>query len=484
MPPRKPTSKQAKTSVPSPPHSKQPLVRTTRGRPQRPTEKENYQGKSLLLRCDASLTFSTVSEMQNTVCHQATKEKRLEKQKKRALKATYQDNPDVFEKEPSELLSDSDRDEDTMARLFSDHALQMKLSNTKVLEFSAGKIPPASRTTSGSSHKLKAPAINTPQDDPPTTLDDTSDESSDDSETTNQSQPEAGAGQADEEDEDAMAMVKIKKNSDGSCHRMKAGNFDDDSKDILVTATSIFCCLIVTQAPSLDTIAVETKLGKEACQMKGINVKLTPLAVKMLLNCTSHVRCELKTKMQSLTRLFFGFRSGDSREVIRQNRDLAESLKDGSSFVFKDWTVKTGIYKTELLQDGINVMWFANRSDKGIVHNKYFNPMPIEVIALTLTAIQCCIDKWLQGMKEDIKFTATTYGSVYQTHLSSLQRFNKRMAPYKLFERICDNLHNVARFHAGVETLTTVSDKSRISDEAFEDAIREHQLEEEGARRG
>jgi hypothetical protein len=48
------------------------------------------------------------------VRRQATKEKKLEKQKKRALKVTYQDNPDVFEREPSELLSDSDRDEDTM----------------------------------------------------------------------------------------------------------------------------------------------------------------------------------------------------------------------------------------------------------------------------------------------------------------------------------------------------------------------------------
>ncbi|KAG2351827.1 hypothetical protein BDR07DRAFT_1500164 [Suillus spraguei] len=53
-------------------------------------------------------------------------------------------------------------------------------------------------------------------------------------------------------------------------------------------------------------------------------------------------------------------RRGDSFEVIRHNRDQAESLKEGSSFVFKDWTSKTGIYKTELLQEGINIMWFAN----------------------------------------------------------------------------------------------------------------------------
>ncbi|KAG1868179.1 hypothetical protein C8R48DRAFT_542761, partial [Suillus tomentosus] len=139
-------------------------------------------------------------------------------------------------------------------------------------------------------------------------------------------------------------------------------------KDILVTAISIFRCLI-------------------ACQLKGINIKLTPLAMKMLLQRTSHVRGELKTKMRSLTRSFYGFRSSESRDVIRQNRDQAESLKEGSSFIFKDWITKTGIYKTELLQDGINVMWFANRSDEGIVYNKFFNPMPIKVIALTLTAV-------------------------------------------------------------------------------------------------
>ncbi|KAG1831210.1 hypothetical protein DFJ58DRAFT_671426, partial [Suillus subalutaceus] len=250
--------------------------------------------------------------------------------------------------------------------------------------------------------------------------------------------------------EDAMVVLKIKKNSDGSHQRVKASDFDDVSKDVLVTATSIFRCLIVTQAPFPDTIAVETMLAKEAwhevCEIKGISVKLMPSAVKMLLKRTSHVRGELKTKMRSLTRSFFGFRLSDLREVVRQNQDLAESLKDGSSFVYKDWTAKTGIYKTKLLQEGINVMWFANRNDEGVVYHKHFNPMPTEIIVLTLTAIGCCIDEWLQGLKEDIKFTAATYGCVYQTHLSSLQRFDERTAPYKLFERICDNLHDVARY--------------------------------------
>jgi hypothetical protein len=49
--------------------------------------------------------------------------------------------------------------------------------------------------------------------------------------------------------------------------------------------------------------------------------------------------------------------------------------------------LKTGIYKTELLQEGINIMWFTNRDDEGIIYHKYFNLIPTEVIALVLTAM-------------------------------------------------------------------------------------------------
>jgi hypothetical protein len=57
---------------------------------------------------------STVSESQHVTHRQENKEKKLEKQKKKALKAAYQAEPDDFEQEPSELHSDIDREEETM----------------------------------------------------------------------------------------------------------------------------------------------------------------------------------------------------------------------------------------------------------------------------------------------------------------------------------------------------------------------------------
>ncbi|KAG2339090.1 hypothetical protein BDR05DRAFT_951395 [Suillus weaverae] len=165
---------------------------------------------------------------------------------------------------------------------FSDHALQMKLSNTKVLAFSMGKIPPASRITSGSARQLQAPVFDSNNTNNQSSSDDLdeSDENNDP-----QFDSEAGAGQSDEEDnnsveeqmpatrvtkrpldteEAATVALKMKKHSDGSHHCVKVTNFDDVSKDVLMTMISVFYCLIITQAPFPESIAVKTSLGKEA----------------------------------------------------------------------------------------------------------------------------------------------------------------------------------------------------------------------------
>ncbi|KAG1857810.1 hypothetical protein F4604DRAFT_1685106 [Suillus subluteus] len=357
-----------------------------------------------------------------------------------------------------------------------------KLSNAEVLTFSAGKIPIALCTISGSAHRPT-----THQDAKPRKADDTSDESgdSDDPDGLESTHINTEADHTNDKDADAVeilpatrgtkrpwdtvseeatVVLKMKKIFDSPHQCMKASDFDKISKEILGTATSIFRCLIVTWAPFPDGVAVEMRLAKEAwheaCKIKGVKVKLTPPAVKMLLLRISH--------------------SSHLKEVIRKNRDLAESLKDGSAFVFKDWISKTGIYKSKLLQDSINIMWFANQNDEGIIYHKYFNPIPVEVVALVLTAIECCIDEWLQGLKEDIKFTLAAYATVYQVHFDLLQRFHERTELYKLLERLCDSLHDRAHLHAGVEALTMLSAASWIGDKAFDDAIREYQPEEYG----
>jgi hypothetical protein len=49
--------------------------------------------------------------------------------------------------------------------------------------------------------------------------------------------------------------------------------------------------------------------------------------------------------------------------------------------------MKSSIYKSDLIQSGINDMWFVNHIDKGIVYAEYFDPLPVKMMALVLTVV-------------------------------------------------------------------------------------------------
>ncbi|KAG1886053.1 hypothetical protein F4604DRAFT_1675734 [Suillus subluteus] len=280
------------------------------------------QKKSKLALSPPAAQPQVLFESQHVVHCQKIKEKWSEKQKKKALKAAYQGQPDIFEQEPSELLSNIDRQEDTM---FFDHSIETKLSNANVLTFSTGKIPPRwhnQNTPITANQNAKGPNVppsNAHLDDAldyTPTLDagnDDDDESTDEDDhgNTNEQLPAAwGMKRPFSILSEDTVVLKVKKNVDSSCQHVKASDFDEISKEILITACSIYQCLVITQAPFPDSVAAETKLAKEAwheaCQIKGVNVKLTLSVVNVLLKCTSHVRGELKTKMCSLTGLFYG----------------------------------------------------------------------------------------------------------------------------------------------------------------------------------
>ncbi|KAG1851596.1 hypothetical protein DFJ58DRAFT_792320 [Suillus subalutaceus] len=130
-------------------------------------------------------------------------------------------------------------------------------------------------------------------------------------------------------------------------------------------------------------------------------------------------------------------------------------------------------------------MWFANRMDEGILYAKYFDPLPVKMIALVLTVMECCIDKWSTRVRDDIKFSSVSYAPVYLAHLDSLQRFDGRTAPYKLLETIRDTLLDVAQLHAGgINPLKTAVSVNTFANDVFDDAIREFEVKMGAAREG
>ncbi|KAG1775839.1 hypothetical protein EV702DRAFT_1233191 [Suillus placidus] len=419
--------------------------RTASGRQRRPTEREIYR-------------FSKNCQGED---RQKKEQMKKEKRKLKVLRTAYQKNPEEFNDEPTELLSDVDRDEENM------------VSTSRALTFTAGRIPPvvlAPKSVSNVHHGLgkthKAPA---------TVATDGDDSSSADDSSSNDSESEVKFPDSDLDSSPQVVGTKRQLQD-------TASDFNDITKDLLATAISIYHCLIVTRVPFPQTLIVETKIAKEAWReasnLADLTVQLTPSLVKMMTRRTSHVRGELKTKMRALTSSHFGFRTSRSTAAIKQNCDLAESLKDESCFVFKvllTWLIVVGCLTGRA---AVNDMWFANRNDEGVIQGRYFEPLPVEIIALILTAIECCIDEWITGVKEDIKFLSNAYSSVYVGHLRSLQHFDEWTSAYKLLGKIADNILDVARLHAGVDSFqATHATPFGFTDNIFDDVIREYEAE-------
>ncbi|KAI6028041.1 hypothetical protein BKA83DRAFT_48133, partial [Pisolithus microcarpus] len=110
----------------------------------------------------------------------------------------------------------------------------------------------------------------------------------------------------------------------------------------------------------------------------------------------SQVHGQLKTKVHPLVEAMFGFHSSQSKGVIKKNQILAENLKEGTNFTFKvchSWITHQTI--APIIQKIINMMWFANKHNDGVLFHNHFKPFPYLALALVLAAIECCIDEWM-----------------------------------------------------------------------------------------
>jgi hypothetical protein len=78
--------------------------------------------------------------------------------------------------------------------------------------------------------------------------------------------------------------------------------------------------------------------------------------------------------------------------------------------------------------------------------------MPIPIIALMLTVVQCCVDEWSDGQRKDSNWNEDKLQAVYASHVSSLLNFQAQELEKNidvLCQLQCDLLRN-AREHAGV----------------------------------
>ncbi|KAJ7080851.1 hypothetical protein C8R44DRAFT_895243 [Mycena epipterygia] len=259
--------------------------------------------------------------------------------------------------------------------------------------------------------------------------------------------------------------------------RPRAKDLDNRTREYVMYAINIYRCNISALQVFPD-VPTETRMTKDTwsltCKDLGEKLPLTPAIAKLISSRGPQLRGELKTKVKPIVNLVYGFKTGQNKKTIAFNRKLAEDLKEGSAFAFRNVKEKKGLYKNPIFQMVFNAMWFANRKDEGVTHPELFNPAPVPAFALTLAAVENSINEHLTGIRMDVPFTANEYHRVYESHLTALEQFETHTEKYQILDKILTRIHDFGRFHSGVQPIT-VTTTATFSAEVLDAAIKEYE---------
>ncbi|KAI0274559.1 hypothetical protein BGY98DRAFT_992554 [Russula aff. rugulosa BPL654] len=95
----------------------------------------------------------------------------------------------------------------------------------------------------------------------------------------------------------------------------------------------------------------------------------------------------MKMKIKSVVESSYEFDTSRAPDSISRNTVRAQALLANTTFIYRDFN-------------------FGGRPQRGrhrIIFHDYFEPIPIQAIALVLTVIECCIGEWSTGTYKETK---------------------------------------------------------------------------------
>ncbi|KAI9451007.1 hypothetical protein BJY52DRAFT_135147 [Lactarius psammicola] len=183
---------------------------------------------------------------------------------------------------------------------------------------------------------------------------------------------------------------------------------------------------------------------------------------------------EMKPKLATLVEIMYNFKTSQAYTSISSNARRAQELLRDLNFIYPEPRTGRDPYRHPIIQRAIDTTWFRNKDDVGVVDHGQFSPMPISIIAITLTVIECCIEEWSDGTRRESSWDDAKFQTVYDSHVSSLLDFQARSRASNrdvLYQLQCDLLRN-AREHAGVPP-DPVTGSSRFPPGALDDVREE-----------
>ncbi|KAI0298204.1 hypothetical protein BC826DRAFT_907102 [Russula brevipes] len=233
--------------------------------------------------------------------------------------------------------------------------------------------------------------------------------------------------------------------------RTRAVDFEPWVTALINEACVFYRCMISTEdafPSNLTELGFAQRAWTDACRAGALTVEPNGEAFKVIMRRGSQMRGEAKTKIRNLIASEYGFHPSQSSKTREHNLKRAAALKDDLNFTYRPngaVTERKGLYQALIIQKAVNAVWFAHRCDEGVLFPTYFHPFPLPAIALVLTAVECGIDEWISGSREDIDFKSSDYETTYRNHLEMLKILEDETKAYEIVGKMQIKLHQNGR---------------------------------------
>ncbi|KAM6494749.1 hypothetical protein JOM56_009372 [Amanita muscaria] len=208
----------------------------------------------------------------------------------------------------------------------------------------------------------------------------------------------------------------------------KASDYEEGVEKMLLNAMHEFACLIFTvNAFPDDEIQIQwaRTVWKNACDKADSHYELSHRMIKLITERDSWARGLLKDAARDHFKDYYKFKKGTAHETKQYNIELRATLLTDDAFHHKDPEAGTGFAENSIVADILETALFEDSSDYGVRFAKYFNPIPINLLALVFTIIEFLIDEYTTGEKVKTSFREKNNIEQFEKHSQRIEEWNK-----------------------------------------------------------
>ncbi|KAJ7438104.1 hypothetical protein B0H11DRAFT_2105686 [Mycena galericulata] len=172
------------------------------------------------------------------------------------------------------------------------------------------------------------------------------------------------------------------------------------------------------------TWAMETFKGACRSAPGGKRYLMTERMAKIITARGSQIRGKMIETFRSLFASHYGFDRSAAKKTITSNKAKAEKLLHKMSVHYKDPDARTGYAENKILSSVRKLTTFLKKDSVGALFPSYFDPIPLALIALELSALEFCAKEWSTGMFIQAKFYEKDVADRYEVHLADTKRWS------------------------------------------------------------